>query len=340
MTERTNEGTRRMSDAAQPPHSPENIPTEGASSEGAATGETASESPANGTPAGVPLDKPPVRSVSATGSDPEFNPWAPPASEAPGPGAADGPGSTVFWNNGGTTPPPSSLHSDSTITSTPASGTPPPAAHSAPQPWANPFAPPGAPVAGAPHDNPFAPPAPHASYAQPAAPGEPVPPPPIAPNGPGPAPYTYPSGPDYGYPKQSGYVGSGPAYPAPPMYGGGYGWAPMAPQPSNGMGTAALVVGIVSAVIFCLWPLAIILGILAVVFGVIARGKARRGEATNAGQALAGIICGAVGIVLAAAIGVILIVVDDDSDASTFDDGYSTLLAQAAGPEQQPHQQA
>lgn len=158
-----------------------------------------------------------------------------------------------------------------------------------------------------------------------------MPPPPIAPDGPGQAPHSYPAGPVYGYPQQPGYGGGGPVYaPPPPAYGGGpgYGWAPMAPQPSNGMGTASLVVGIVSAVIFCLWPLAIILGILAVIFGVIGRGKVRRGEATNGGQALAGIICGAVGIVIAVAFGVVVIAFGDDSDASTFDDGYSTSLSQ------------
>ncbi|MGY1497214.1 DUF4190 domain-containing protein [Streptomyces sp. QTS52] len=334
-----------MSDAAQPPHPPENIPGKGASSEGAATGETVSESPANGTPARVPLDKPPTGSASGgtTVSDAEFDPWAPPAAEAPRPGTApEGPGSTVFWNNGDTTPPPPGVHHHPTVTSTPAATTPPPGAHTGPpipqasQPWANPFAPPGAPAAGTPQDNPFAPPTPHASYAQPAAPGEPVPPPPIAPDGPGQAPYGYPSYPaypsaqqDYGYPQQAGYAVSGPAHPAPPMYGGtGYGWAPMAPQPMNGMGTASLVVGIISAVFFCLWPLAIILGILAVVFGLIARGRVRRGQATNAGQALAGIICGGVAIVLAVAVGVLIIAFGEEGSANDIDGSYSTFLSQ------------
>ncbi|GAA3890885.1 hypothetical protein GCM10023084_49360 [Streptomyces lacrimifluminis] len=320
MTERTNEGTPRMSDAAQPPHSPENIPAEGASSEGAATGETVSDSPANGTPARVPLDKPPTGSAAGTtGSEPEFNPWAPPVEDTPRSGSApDGPGSTVFWS-GGDTPP--------------NARTGPPAPEDS-RPWADPFAAPGAPAAGTPRDNPFAPSTPYASYPQPAAPGEPVPPPPIAPDGPGQAPYGYPAyrpapfgQPDYGYPQQSGYAVSGPAHPAPPMYGG-YGWAPMAPQPMNGLGTASLVVGIVSAVFFCLWPLAIILGILAVVFGLIARGRARRGQATNAGQALAGIICGVAGIILAIVLGVVVIVFDEEGSANDLDGSYSTFLSQ------------
>jgi hypothetical protein len=74
------------------------------------------------------------------------------------------------------------------------------------------------------------------------------------------------------------------------------------------MGTTGLVLGIVSAVGFCLWPVAIIVGILAVIFGGIGRGKARRGEATNGGQALAGIICGAAGIALGVAMFMLVLV--------------------------------
>jgi hypothetical protein len=43
----------------------------------------------------------------------------------------------------------------------------------------------------------------------------------------------------------------------------------------------------------------IVLGILAVVFGVIGRNRARRSEATNGGVAIAGLVIGAVGLVLA-----------------------------------------
>ncbi|QEV20559.1 DUF4190 domain-containing protein [Streptomyces alboniger] len=82
--------------------------------------------------------------------------------------------------------------------------------------------------------------------------------------------------------------------------------------PANGMGVAALVLGIIATVGFCLGPLAVVLGVLAVVFGAVGRGKARRGEATNGGQALAGIICGSVGIVLGAAFLVILMTMPEE----------------------------
>ncbi|MFE0177386.1 DUF4190 domain-containing protein [Streptomyces sp. NPDC059002] len=165
-----------------------------------------------------------------------------------------------------------------------------------------------------------------------------MPPPPVSPDGPGQMPpYGYP-GPGYpGYPGYPGHQGQGydgyQGYPGYPVQGQpGYGWPAMPMAPANGMGVAALVLGIIAAVGFCLWPLAIVLGVLAVIFGAVGRGKARRGEATNGGQALAGIICGAVGIVLGVALLVILVVApDDEGDAGSSDDpGFSTTLA--AGP--------
>ncbi|MEU8642539.1 DUF4190 domain-containing protein [Streptomyces sp. NPDC059980] len=197
---------------------------------------------------------------------------------------------------GSTTPPPA--YGLPTITSLPGTGFPPgPAA-------------PGGPV----RDNPFAAPAAHTPYPQP-GPGEPVPPPPIAPGGPGHSPY------GYGYPQYPG---------GPSPYGGvpGYGWPAGPPAPSNGLGTASLVLGIIAAVLFCAWPLAIVLGILAVIFGVIGRGRVRKGEATNPGQALAGIICGSVGIVLGIALIVVIVALPDDvgSDDSGGYDGFSTSL--------------
>ncbi|WP_308429570.1 DUF4190 domain-containing protein [Streptomyces longisporoflavus] len=148
-----------------------------------------------------------------------------------------------------------------------------------------------------------------------------MPPPPIGPEGPGQVPYGYPGYPGgyqggAGAPGPQGYPGY-PGYPGNPGYQGqgppGYGWAAMPMAPANGMGVTALVLGIIAAAGFCLWPLAIVLGILAIIFGAIGRGRAKRGEATNPGQALAGIICGAAGIVLGVALMVVLVLVPDDA---------------------------
>ncbi|MFE7272602.1 DUF4190 domain-containing protein [Streptomyces sp. NPDC057623] len=186
------------------------------------------------------------------------------------------------------------MHDQQTVASMPSSGVPsePRDAVAAPPPWMNPSV---GHHPAAPHGstaNPFAPPTASVPYA---AHGEPVPPPPIGPDGPGPVPY--------GYPGPGGY-----GYPPGPGAGGYYGWPGMRALPSNGMGTAGLVLGIISAVVFCLWPVAIVVGVLGVIFGAIGRAKARRGEATNPGQALAGIICGAAGVVLGLGMVALLIV--------------------------------
>jgi hypothetical protein len=72
--------------------------------------------------------------------------------------------------------------------------------------------------------------------------------------------------------------------------------------PKNGFGTAALILGILALLFFLLGPLAIVLGIVAIVLGVLGRGRVRDGIATNGGAALAGIVLGALGLLLGAVI--------------------------------------
>ncbi|MFJ3666706.1 hypothetical protein ACIPSE_09660 [Streptomyces sp. NPDC090106] len=226
-----------------------------------------------------------------------------PTGEGPGATLVPGtlvPGDPLSW-------PPPSVHDQVTVVdATPAAqpwAGPGPATPAGPA--ADPFAAPGA---GAPR-NPFAPPGaatPPNPFAAPgaatppnpfAAPTGAVPPPPIAPDGPGRMPYA-------GY-AAPGAPAQGYGYPGGPQTGY-YGWPGQA-MPENGMGTAGLVLGVLSAIVFCLWPLAIVLGVLGVIFGAVGRGKAKRGVSTNAGQALAGIICGAVGIVLGVGMGLLII---------------------------------
>lgn len=75
-------------------------------------------------------------------------------------------------------------------------------------------------------------------------------------------------------------------------------------MPQNGMGTAALVLGILG-IIGCI---PIIGGILAIIFGRIGMRNAEQGLATNGGVAKAGFILGIIGLVLAV-IGVIFYVI-------------------------------
>jgi hypothetical protein len=64
------------------------------------------------------------------------------------------------------------------------------------------------------------------------------------------------------------------------------------PKPKNGMGVAALVFGILAVLTFWLPIVGLVLGLLAIVFGVIGRGRVRKMQATNGGVALTGLILG------------------------------------------------
>ncbi|MGA5577024.1 DUF4190 domain-containing protein [Streptomyces koyangensis] len=177
------------------------------------------------------------------------------------------------------------------------------------------------------------------------APASPVPPPPIGPDGPGPAPagpparYGQASGPSpYGVyhagpvpppygpsaaqpplPYGPGYGAGAPGYPAP--YAHGWGW-PTGLR--NGMGDASLALGIIGLVLFLAFPLAMILGVLALIFGGIGHARARRGEAGNRGQALAGMICGGVALVLGALVlALVVSTAGEDADGHVDEGGYS-----------------
>ena len=97
--------------------------------------------------------------------------------------------------------------------------------------------------------------------------------------------------------------------PTPPG-GAGYGTYPTARPRRNGMGTAALVVGVVALVLVVLIlfsPLGALLGLVAVILGILGIVRVNRGQADNRGQAVAGLVTGAlalvVGLFLAASIG-------------------------------------
>src|SRR5688572_26315443 len=88
-----------------------------------------------------------------------------------------------------------------------------------------------------------------------------------------------------------------PGFP-PPSYGAQqFGMPPPPAGNRNGFGVAALVLGILSLVTWFLF-VGGLFGAIAVVLGVIGRGRAKRGEANNGGMALAGLITGAVGVLL------------------------------------------
>lgn len=75
-----------------------------------------------------------------------------------------------------------------------------------------------------------------------------------------------------------------------------------APQTArNGLGIAALtlgVIGVISGLVPFLFWLAGLLGVLALVLGLVGRGRAKRGLATNKGMALAGVLLAIASLVL------------------------------------------
>ncbi|MFG2297230.1 DUF4190 domain-containing protein [Streptomyces sp. NPDC048603] len=146
-----------------------------------------------------------------------------------------------------------------------------------------------------------------------------------APQPPG-APYGYPhagSG-GYGYPGHTGAQPVPPAQPVYPVYPGYPGqtaYPPYGTQMRNGFGVTALVLGIIAAVFFCLSFLSVFVGIVAIVFGVLGRARVARGEADNGGLALAGIILGAVGVVIGGVMATFLVIgiVNDRQDDDDYD---------------------
>jgi hypothetical protein len=110
----------------------------------------------------------------------------------------------------------------------------------------------------------------------------------------------------YGQQGQPGYgqgyeqQGQGePGYAGPDGGAPGWGQPAMPPKPKNGMGTAALVFGIL-ALLTCWWLPVVggILAILAIIFGVVGRGRVKRLEATNGGVATTGLVLGVLSLIV------------------------------------------
>jgi hypothetical protein len=117
---------------------------------------------------------------------------------------------------------------------------------------------------------------------------------PFAPPPPGeqppPNPYGAQQPPPYGAPAPNG---------TPAPYGTPLPYGTPSGRARNGFGVASLVLGISS--LLCLFAF-VVPPVLAVVFGFVGRARAKRGEATNGGLALAGIITGGLGLLAAVAV--------------------------------------
>ena len=115
-------------------------------------------------------------------------------------------------------------------------------------------------------------------------------------------PYPGPQPNQQGYPQDRQGHGQYPGgYQGPPP--AGYGPGPQAPK--NGLGIAALVLGIL-AILATITVIGVILGIplglLAVILGIVGLRRVGKGLATNKGVAIAGIVTGALGLVVSVAV--------------------------------------
>lgn len=124
-------------------------------------------------------------------------------------------------------------------------------------------------------------------------------------------------------PQYGAYPGSYP--PPPPQPYAGY--TPPPPAPKNGLGIAALVIAIIG--LFTVFG-GLILGIVAVILGFIGWGRARRGEATNGGVAIAGIVLGVLGLIVS--IVAVIVVVSFFQDVGGTD--YVDCMYRAGNDEQ------
>lgn len=97
------------------------------------------------------------------------------------------------------------------------------------------------------------------------------------------SPYPYPD--SYQYPR---------GYPPPP-YGG---YPPQAAAPRNGLGIASLVLAVIGLIAVATVFAPIVLGLVAVVLGIVAHLRVKRGAANNGGVAIAGMVLGGLAIVV------------------------------------------
>lgn len=88
--------------------------------------------------------------------------------------------------------------------------------------------------------------------------------------------------------------------PGQPQYGGSHDQP--APKKGKGLAIAALVLGVLALLTSITVVGGILFGLIAVVLGFVASGKAKRGQAGGRGLAIGGIVTGVLGIVIAGAL--------------------------------------
>lgn len=120
-------------------------------------------------------------------------------------------------------------------------------------------------------------------------PGDTVEQPPITP----PPPAPPPAGPVPPALSEPYGEGQGPGTSEQPEVPDRGGWQP---RPRNGFGITALILGILSILLFP--GLGVILGLIGIIFGVLGILRGLRGEASNTGMSITGVVLSAVGLAL------------------------------------------
>jgi hypothetical protein len=145
------------------------------------------------------------------------------------------------------------------------------------------------------------------------------------------APTGDPVGPPAGYgaPQPAGY--GAPAYGQQPGFGSPHGGHMPA---RNGFGVAALVLGILSLPAAVTVIFGILLGVLAIIFGALGRGRAKKGEATNGGMATAGLALGIAGVVLSLLLAAFVGSLLSNSDIGGLQDCIDEAAGDAAAEQQ------
>jgi hypothetical protein len=109
-----------------------------------------------------------------------------------------------------------------------------------------------------------------------------------------------------------GHGGAGPGY-------GQERWEPARP-PRNGLGVAALTLGLIGALLFWTMLGGIVLGLLALIFGIVGFRRGKRGEATNGTLAMVGAVIGGLALVGSSVVLVFLLSLLSSGDYQEFQD--------------------
>ncbi|MFD7750048.1 DUF4190 domain-containing protein [Streptomyces sp. NPDC059698] len=128
-----------------------------------------------------------------------------------------------------------------------------------------------------------------------------------------------PSYPDASYPSHPGQSAGGHD-----PYGG------PAPARTNGFAVAALVLGLVACLFFWTIVGGLLLGLLAVVFGVVAALRTRQGRAPRRAMAIVGAAFGALGLIGSAIVLVLAVSVFDSQKFQDFQDCVEQADSRAA----------